>query len=240
MKIIIVDDEPKIRNGLKKILEKQDFLRIIGAYEDANSAFDSIYKNDIDIIITDIKMPGESGLDLIRKIKEIKKDIRIIILSGYGNFLYAQRAIELGVDRFFLKPTNIKEILDFLWTLKNNSSKNNNDSFEVISDTNILVKNAKQYIQMNYNTKISLKDISERLNISPNYLCDLFKKHTGENIKDYIIRYKLKKACIYLDDISYKISEVSQLVGYKEPKYFSSAFKKVYGVTPFEYRNRRE
>lgn len=242
MRVIIVDDEPKIRNGLKKILESQDFLEVIGVYEDAHSALLDTYGKRIDVMITDIKMPGESGLDLIRKIRDEKRELKIIILSGYGNFSYAQKAIELGVDRFFLKPTKIKEILNYLITLHREKMQYTKEvvPVEEVSGNNILVKKARQYIHTHYDDKIILKDIAESLKISPNYLCELFKKHTGENIKDYIIRYKLKKACLYLDDISYQISEISKMVGYKEPKYFSSAFKKLYGITPFEYRNREQ
>ena len=60
-----------------------------------------------DVIITDIKMPRMSGLDLIYKIRAVNAEVDVIIVSGYTNFSYAQRAIELGVTRYLTKPTNL-------------------------------------------------------------------------------------------------------------------------------------
>ena len=66
-------------------------------FEDALSALTALYDDEADVIVTDIKMPEVSGLELIRQIRERNQDIHIVILSGHSNFAYAQKAIELGV-----------------------------------------------------------------------------------------------------------------------------------------------
>lgn len=114
MKLMIVDDEPKIRNGLLKLLGAREGWQVTGVFEDALSALTALYDDEADVIVTDIKMPEVSGLELIRQIRERNQDIHIVILSGHSNFAYAQKAIELGVTRYLLKPTNPRELIAVL------------------------------------------------------------------------------------------------------------------------------
>ena len=89
MKIMIVDDEPKIRRGMKTLLEEQDGFEVVGIYDNAMSSLSDMAEKQPNVLITDIKMPEYSGLDLIEKIREKDKNLYIIILSGYGSFKYA-------------------------------------------------------------------------------------------------------------------------------------------------------
>ena len=63
-----------------------------------------------DILVTDIRMPGCSGLELIGQVKEDDQSLEIVIISGYAHFEYAQQAIKLGVTRFLLKPSKFDEL----------------------------------------------------------------------------------------------------------------------------------
>lgn len=74
--------------------------------------------------------------------------------------------------------------------------------------------------------------------LSPNYLSELFKKHTGKTISEYLTEYRLEKACQLLDHAEYRVGDVSGMVGIHDGRYFSNMFKKKYGMTPTEYRNR--
>lgn len=99
------------------------------------------------------------------------------------------------------------------------------------------VEIVKAYIQKHYNEDISLNKIVEVTYLSPSYVCDLFKKQTGENIINYLTRVRIEKAKLLLKDIKVKTYEVGQQVGYEDPTYFSKVFKKAVGVSPSEYRN---
>ncbi len=244
MKLIIVDDEPKIRKGLCKLLDAQEGFVVTGVFEDVHSVLKALYELEADVIITDIKMPEVSGLELIRQIRERNLNIRIIILSGYSNFSYAQKAIELGVTRYLLKPTDPRELLSVLREVERELSPEVSGQEEQPADGesevgNLLVVKAIQYIEVHYGGKIALKDMARELHLSPNYLCELFKRHTGKNLMEYVTEYRMLKAKSYLSHVEYKVADVAEMVGYKEAKYFSSAFKKAYGITPLEYRNKR-
>lgn len=238
MKILIIDDEPKIRNGLSNLLTRREGWEVAGAYENAADALKYLAVNQVDVMITDIKMPEISGLELIARIRERDKKTAIIILSGYSNFQFAQRAIELGVSRYLTKPTNPRELICVLEETEKKlggKQENEEDSGKI---PNLFVQKAADYIKLNYSEKISIKEIADQLYLSPNYLSELFKKHTGKTISEYLTEYRLEKACQLLDHAEYRVGDVSGMVGIHDGRYFSNMFKKKYGMTPTEYRNR--
>ena len=244
MKIMIVDDEPKIRRGMKTLLEEQDGFEVIGIYDNAMSSLSDMAEKQPNVLITDIKMPEYSGLDLIEKIREKDKNLYIIILSGYGSFKYAQRAIRSGVYRYLTKPTNPRELISVLREIelkiegvnRTVSKSEENESVEV---GNLLIRKALDYIELHYAEKIGLKTLSDALYISPNYFSDLFRRHMKVKFSDFLIEYRLKKACILLKKPEYKVSEIAEMVGFRDSTYFSTVFKKTYKLTPLEYKNTK-
>lgn len=238
MKILIIDDEPKIRNGLSNLLTRREGWEVAGAYENAADALKYLAVNQVDVMITDIKMPEISGLELIARIRERDKKTAIIILSGYSNFQFAQRAIELGVSRYLTKPTNPRELICVLEETEKKLGGKQEKEEDSGKIPNLFVQKAADYIKLNYSEKISIKEIADQLYLSPNYLSELFKKHTGKTISEYLTEYRLEKACQLLDYAEYRVGDVSGMVGIHDGRYFSNMFKKKYGMTPTEYRNR--
>ena len=236
MKVIVVDDEPKIRNGICNLIERREGWKAEGSFDNAQEAMEYLKKESVDVIITDIKMPHMSGLDLIYQIREIDDDVDVIIISGYTNFAYAQRAIELGVTRYLTKPTNPGELIRILEQIEKRQGK-----FSVRSTVNKkgnqLIVKAEEYIALNYSKKITLKGMADELYISPNYLCELFKRHTNKTLTDYISAYRIGKAKELLLDVRYRVNDVAYMVGFSDAQYFSSLFKKRVGMTPTEFRN---
>ena len=100
------------------------------------------------------------------------------------------------------------------------------------------VTKAKNYIQEHYGFDISLDDVSREVNISPYYFSKLFKEESGENFIEYLTRTRIEKAKELLREGNLSIKEISSLVGYADPNYFSRLFKKQTEMTPREYRER--
>lgn len=116
MRILIADDEELIRQGIKARLEYL-YPRPMELYEaeDATKALEILKDQEVDIVITDIKMGDMDGLTLIREIKQLYPSIQFIILSGYAEFEYAEQAIHLGVKAYLLKPISndsLKKAID--------------------------------------------------------------------------------------------------------------------------------
>ena len=238
MKIIIIDDEPKIRKGLGKILNMHPGWTVLDTFTEGESAIRFLAENHVDVVITDIHMPGMTGLDMIARIKESNKKLSFVILSGYGRFEYAQRAIDLGVKKFLMKPTSPEEVTQALEQIESELTDRVPSTLAQKPTNNLVIMRAKEYIDLNYRKKFTLTDMANALYISPNYLSDLFKKHTGMKFSDYLLEVRMEKSKEYLMDIHYKVGDISALVGFSDARYFSSTFRKRYGMSPLEFRNR--
>ncbi len=99
-----------------------------------------------------------------------------------------------------------------------------------------IIEQAKNHIQNNYNSDLSLDDISRIVDISPYYFSKIFKEETGVNFIDYLTNIRIEKAKELLTTTDYSMKEICTRIGYSDPNYFSRAFKKNVGITPTEYK----
>lgn len=104
-----------------------------------------------------------------------------------------------------------------------------------IDYSNKIVQATKEYLEAHYTDEISLEDVAEHVNISPQYFSKLIKKNTGFNFIDWLSMLRVKKAKELLTNSNLTVKEVCFMVGYKDPNYFSRIFKKKIGMTPSEY-----
>jgi two-component system response regulator YesN len=110
-KVIIADDETSVRERLLNLLKKKnDEFEVIGSYENGYDALTSGVTLEPDLIITDIKMPYISGIELIREAKQTLPLVQSIIISGYDSFDYAKQAIDLGVISYVSKPITYNDL----------------------------------------------------------------------------------------------------------------------------------
>lgn len=111
LKVLISDDEINICNLIESLIAwKALGLELLALSTDSEETFALIQREQPDIVITDIKMPGMSGLELIQKTLELDLQINYIIISGYNDFNYAHTAIKYGVEDFLLKPVSEQEL----------------------------------------------------------------------------------------------------------------------------------
>lgn len=116
------------------------------------------------------------------------------------------------------------------------------DSFNLIRNNDekssgLIIENVKKYINEHYSEEISLNKLSEVVYVNPMYLSRLFKKKIGENFIDYLTRVRIEHAKKLLSDLSLRIYDISELVGYESRKHFGKTFKEFTSMTPKEYRN---
>ena len=107
-KVLLIDDEPIIRKGLKNTIPWESYgCGVCGEAADGIEGLEKIKDLKPEIIITDIRMPGMNGLDMIENIHEIVPGSKVIILTGYRDFEYAKKAIQVGAFDFLLKPSDL-------------------------------------------------------------------------------------------------------------------------------------
>ena len=121
MKVLFVDDEPIITQGLRVLIDwETEGFSIAGSVQNGNEALGFLKKENVDLVLTDIRMPECSGLELLEKVKEGKiSDAYFIIMSGYDDFNYAQQAMRMGCLDYILKPVDADELLKVVRKVKN-------------------------------------------------------------------------------------------------------------------------
>lgn len=118
-KLIFADDEEEVRKGiLEKIPWKELGFEVIGEAANGIEALEIAEKIVPDIVITDIKMPFMDGIKLCEKIKKRFRTAKVVILTGFDEFEYAQKAIKLSVDEYVLKPISSMELIEILSKMK--------------------------------------------------------------------------------------------------------------------------
>lgn len=111
-KLLIVEDEKPLREKMVKNVDWEKHGYQLYQASNGKEALKLIEKEDIDILVTDIKMPEVDGIELIEKAQDILDKIKMIIISGYAEFEYAQQSIRLGVSDYLLKPFRSKHLLE--------------------------------------------------------------------------------------------------------------------------------
>lgn len=244
-KVVIVDDEEIIVEGIKKIIDWEKYnCQVVATAFNASSGSKTIQEYRPDILFTDIKMPDNNGLYMLAGIRSEFPDMQVTILSGFNDFEYARSAMELGACRYLLKPSKIDEINEALEEMTRRLAKTTpvqTEEKSSLEDINsFLVRTAIEYIKENYNKKLTLIEVAEHTHVSQWHLSKLLNKHSGKNFHDILNSVRISQAKKLLKDVSLRISDISDMVGYADSAHFSRVFKKEVGVSANTYRSSQE
>lgn len=183
--------------------------------------------------------------------------MQLIILTGYREFEYARRAIELGVSRFLLKPSKMNELEEALDTVTKKLEQMRTPVFHRISEeteaeeegaelaeaeenseaNSFIVNNALEYIRNNSGEKLRLTDVADQVYVSQWHLSKLLNKHTGKTFSDLLNGARMDRSKELLKDPALRICDVAEMVGFQDLAHFSRVFKKMEGMSAGEYRN---
>lgn len=258
MNLLIVNDEKMTADNLKEKInwEQYEIEKVYVAY-DAESARICMEESYIDILLCDIEMPGENGIELLRWVREQKKDVECIFLTCHANFDYAQAAISLDCQDYVLIPARNEEIGKTVQKVVNRIKCRREENYYVEYGKSVLkkqllgkedppvekaskkeiVENVTAFIQANIlDGKLSVEEISEKFHFHPVYLNRIFKEERGITISRYIIDERMKMAAAIMEQGEYSAFEIAQKVGYQRYNNFFNVFKQYYGVTPVQYR----
>ena len=236
LNIYIADDEVWIILGLKKLLDKQNIgAYVIGTANNGLTAKEEIGHFKPDVVFADIRMPGLSGLELLQAIPEVSPESKVVIISGYAEFSYAQEAVQHHAYDYLLKPIKPEELSRVMTAIINErDGVTDEERMPVVSDR--MIDNVLSEIREHYMEDISLTSLSAKYNISMGHLSKLIKEQLSVNFSDYIASLRIQRAKELLRDDSLSIQEISEIVGYNDYFYFTKVFKKVEGISPSKYR----
>lgn len=237
-KVIIIDDEPIIVEGLSKSIPWEKWnCEVVATANDGYEGKELIQKYKPNIIFCDISMPELDGLTMIVGLKSEFEDMEISILTGYRDFDYAQQAINLGVTRFLLKPSSMKEIEEAVETMTENLKKKHILIEPHEKANSFIVKNAMKYIDEHYKEKLTLSEVAKKIYVSQWHLSKLLNTEMEKSFSEILNDTRIKYAKKMLEDSSLRIGDVAREVGFLDFSHFSRVFKKIEGISANEYRN---
>lgn len=256
MKLLLINDAIITVETMKtEILWKQYGIDEVFTAYDAEEAKLCIQANPIDLMLCDIEMPGENGIEVLRWVRENNKEIECIFLTCHASFEYAKEAIQLGCQDYLLIPAMYEDIGAAVLKVVNRiKDRRESERFQAYGrqavkekvelaaenfgqkKTEKLVDEAIGYIVENLSSEtLSVNEVAEKLFIHPVYLNRIFKKEKSVTAGQFIISERMKMAADLFKTKNLSANAVSELVGYKSYANFNLMFKKSFGCLPSQY-----
>lgn len=234
--VIIVDDEPWTIIDIEQTFELDSMgFQIIDSFRTPQKALPAIVAQAPDLVITDIRMPGMTGIELMQKVRAQHMNCEFIVVSGFSDFTYAKEAISYGVAGYCLKPLNPLESRDCLMRVKENLDKRKDRSTPPAFIDNNFEK-ILNYMNTHFTEKITLKSLAAAFDMNPNYCCSLFAKYLDKTFSQYLTEIRIGEAQSLLRTSTCSLEQIAGLVGYSDYFYFSKVFKKYCRYSPKDYR----
>ncbi len=251
--ILIVEDSPEMVYPFVELLS--DSYTVITATK-GKIAIEKIQsdRQDIDLVILDFKLPDISGLDVLKKIKNIKPHVPVILITAYGDENIAVEAFRNGARDYMKKPFNYNELIKKIeFNLKLRSVDKSKER-RVLTDAteqfaasflygvNSLsisynLQRGIKYINENYMNKMRLEAVARKSGMSRYHFSREFKKSMGNTYQNYLNKIRIERAKEFLKDPNLSITEVAFSIGYSDLSHFERIFKKMLGYTPSEFKH---
>ena len=246
-RVVLVDDERIIAEGLKKVVQWAQYgCEVVAVAEDAVSGAEAVRKYLPHILFTDIRMAGENGMQMLAGLRSEFPDMQVTVLTGYRDFGYAQEAIRLGVTRFLLKPSKMAEIneaLEAMVAQLDRISREQPAEPDPVRDAgagNFIVNRAMEYMRAHYAEKLTLQSVADSCYVSKWHLSKLLNRYEEQSFYDLLNEIRIDEAKKLLIDPGLKVTEIGLAVGYTDNAHFSHIFRKLTGMSANEYRNTLE
>ena len=253
MNLLIVDDEPFAAQGMLDGIrwDALGFDKVLTAnsYDEAVSMMKKTY---IDVLVSDIEMPGRSGLKLIEYANTHSQNTECVILTCHDEFDYAREAVRLNCMEYVLKPIRYQKLTEILLRAKEKvTQRRQNEQIrqygqqyidalakESRGDTVNALETAVGYIDAHLAEELSVRELAALCYVSADHLTRLFKKKYGMTVSEYIQDKRIGLAGELLQREDMTVSMVANAVGFGNYSYFTEQFKKRFGMTPREYQKQ--
>lgn len=249
--LLFVDDNDDIRSYISTRLG--DDYRVITA-DSAKAGWDVLTKEKVNIIITDIMMPEVSGIEFCEKIKSDTSfaHIPVVLLSAMADKKDIIKGLQIGADDYITKPfdsvvlkqridnilENRKRMIQFIQGHKEEPLEVSKQPFVSEIDKLFFEKLERVFDQNISNSEYTIDLLCRDIGMSRTVFFVKLKNLTNLSPNDYLRIQRMERAADLLSEHKYTVLEVSEMVGYNDVKYFSSLFKKKFGVLPSKFDGR--
>jgi YesN/AraC family two-component response regulator len=232
MRVLVAEDELHTRRALVRVVAQYDPAIQVDVAEDGDAAYALLCKKRYDLLLSDIRMPGQDGLQLSHRVVEERLADCVVLLTGYAEFQYALEALRIGVRDYLLKPVDTDKLYAILGSLRTAAAPKYGDA---LADT------LAAYIVNNLDQRINIAEYCrDTLYMHPAYVSRHYKQVTGETIIATIQRLRMDRGFTLLRKSQFTISEIAQRCGYTDMSLFTQTFRKTFGMSPKECRKQGE
>ena len=242
--VLLVEDEMLLMQSLSRHIESLEAgFKVVCQASNGEDALKCLKKENIHLVMTDIRMPVMDGLTLAKRIHEQYPHILTVILTGYADFDYAREALKQGVFDYMLKPVTMEDLENTLGRVRLHLQK----FYELEEDPALVGKDAEEiveytvlYMREHYMDDIDISSFSASLGFTSAYLTKLFNRYKGDTPLKYLTDIRIHEAKRLLTDTGLPIREVGERVGYPDQFHFSKTFRKLTGLNPTAYRKQEQ
>ena len=221
IRAIICDDERAALNIIRHFIEAERMpIEIAGTAQNGREALALAQSVRPDLIFMDINMPFMNGFEVIERLRNRK----IIVITAYDSFEYAQRALRLGVCDIIAKPIDFEQLRQAIaraigWRFTGNDA----------------VDTALTWLYAHFNEKVELKALAELAYCTESHLARVFKKETGLSVISYVHKLRIDRSVMLMAQGGKSIKEISEEVGYNNLNHFYKYFEQYMNSTPAAY-----
>ncbi len=253
MKLMIVDDEYFAVQGILDGVnwDVLGFEKVFTAYS-FQEAVEIFQNNYVEILLSDIELSDESGLDLVEWVNTHSPNTECIMISCHDEFDYARQALSLRCLDYVLKPVRYDKLTEILGraidtvNMKRHQAMMESYGQQYIDsvakksrgDAVDAVETVEKYIREHLSEDLSVQSLANMVYVSADHLTRSFKKKYGKTVSSYILDKRMELAGELLKRQDLTITMVSDSVGYGNYSFFTEQFKKVYGMTPRDYQKK--
>lgn len=242
-KVVVVEDEALVRRGIVMTVDWASVdCVVVGEAENGQQGLALIREKQPELIVTDIRMPVIDGLEMLRLLRAEGSTARVIFLTAYSDFAYAQSALKLGAADYLLKPFRDGELESAVERLyRRDATPVPAASVPADGKRSKYVAQAIRYLEAHYgDADVGVGSVAEHVGVSEGHLSHLFKEETGQTIGAFLTQTRIRRAMALLRDCRSKVYLVAEQVGYRDITYFSATFKKIVGMSPSDYQKSAE
>ncbi len=227
IRAVICDDETAAQKIISYFIESEGLpIQIVGTASDGDSSFRLIQKEKPDIAFLDIQMPKLNGFEVMEKLKDCPT--KIIVVTVFDTFSYAQKALRMGVSDIIAKPIDLDQLRQAItraigWNFTTNDTLNR----------------AIMYIHQNFAEKLELEQLAEIAYCTPSHLSHLFKQYLDMTAIAYINKLRINKAVQMLNE-GVSVQETAFSVGYSSLNNFYKYFKLYMDETPASFQKNKQ
>lgn len=241
-RILLVDDERWVRTALKWTINKLNLpVEVVQECENGLQALEWIKENQVDLIMTDVRMPIMDGMTFVKELANIKEKQDVIVISVHDEFQFVQQALRSGVTDYLLKPIEEEDLRASLekWLQTEEAGKQIKTAVSTANGPAVpstTIEQVLEHIRKTPLNEVTLHETAQKIHVNPSYLSQLFKQQLNKKFIDYLTELRIEEGKHLLLHTTLRMSEIADRVGYGDVAYFSNNFKKMTGCTPSEFR----